>query len=118
LKRVDRRTFLVNSMRTGAVVAAGGSVGYYEWELFQPASSAAPKLPGAPVALKVNGQPGPVGVDPDDVTFAWQVSDPRRGAVQTAYRLTVTRPGAGGTTVWDSGAVASSQQAFVAYAGP
>ena len=32
MKRVDRRTFLVNSMRTGAVVVAAGSVGYYEWE--------------------------------------------------------------------------------------
>ena len=53
----------------------------------QPASSAAAKLPGAPVALRINGDPSPVGVDPDDVSFAWQVADPRRGAVQSAYRL-------------------------------
>ena len=117
MKRVDRRTFLVNSMRTGAIVAATGSVGYYEWELFQPASSAAARQPGPPVALKVNGEPSPVGVDPDDVSFAWQVADPRRGAIQSAYRLVVS-PAGGGAKVWDSAEVISGRQAFVAYEGP
>ena len=118
MKRLDRRTFLVNSMRTGAVVVAAGSVGYYEWELFQPASSTAAKLPGAPVALKINGEPSPVGVDPDDVSFAWQVSDPRKGAIQSAYRLMVSLAGDGGATVWDSAEVVSGRQAFVGYTGP
>jgi alpha-L-rhamnosidase len=118
VKRVDRRTFLVNGMRTGAVVVATGSVGLYEWEVLQPATAAAADLPGPPGTLRINGDTSPIGVDPDDVSFAWQVTDPRKGAVQTAYRLTVARSGSGGATVWDSGEVESSRQAFVAYAGP
>ena len=102
-EKVDRRTFLVNTVRTGAVAVAAGSVGFYEWEVFEPGSSRSEALPGPPRALSTNGEPTPVGVDPDDVSFAWQVADPRRGAVQTAYRLTVNRSGTSATTVWDSG---------------
>ena len=118
MKRVDRRTFLLNSMRTGAVVAAAGSVAYYEWELFETTTSHAADLPGAPEALKVNDDASPVGVDPDDVNFAWQVSDPRKGAIQSAYRIVVAHSGSEVATVWDSGDVESGRQAFVAYTGP
>lgn len=118
MRRVDRRTFLVNSMRTGAVAVAAGSVGFYEWEVFGPGTSSTGSLPGPPRGLKINGGPSPVGVDPDDVSFAWQVTDPRRGAVQTAYRLKVARSDASGGPVWDSGEVRSGRQAFVAYSGP
>ncbi len=45
---------------------------------------------GAPRGLTVNGVDGPVGVDPDDVLFAWEVNDPRRGARQSGYRIVVT----------------------------
>ncbi|MGO9344444.1 MAG: family 78 glycoside hydrolase catalytic domain [Acidimicrobiales bacterium] len=117
MKRVDRRTFLVNGMRTGAVVVATGSVGFYEWETLQPATAGAADLPGPPGSLRINGDASPIGVDPDDVSFAWQVTDPRRGAIQTAYRLTVT-PSAGGPARWDSGEVRSGRQAFVTYGGP
>ena len=79
---------------------------------------------GAPLALTVDGLTAPIGLAPDDVQFAWHVNDPRRGAVQRAYRLVVTRavltgPAAGtASPVWDSGRVESAQQAFVPYGGP
>ena len=84
----------------------------------------APGSPANPGALTVDGLVSPIGLDPTDVQFAWQVGDTRRGAVQSAYRLVVSRlsvAGAGAgtsTTVWDSGQVRSTEQAFVAYGGP
>jgi alpha-L-rhamnosidase len=124
VKRLDRRTFLKNGLRTGAVVVGAGSIGYAEWTVLQepPSSSnVTGSAPGTPVALTVNGDPSPIGVDPDDLYFAWQVLDPRRGAIQSAYRLTVSRadPGPGGSKkTWDSGLVSSGLQAFVPYTGP
>jgi alpha-L-rhamnosidase len=73
-----------------------------------------------PGELTVDGLPAPLGLAPDDVFFAWQLHDNRRGATQSAYRIEVTGPhdGSGRSpTVWDSGQVASSEQAFVAYGG-
>ena len=102
MRRVDRRTFLANSLKTGVVAVAAGSIGLEEWAVTQPVSSAAPDTRGQPLALSINGDPSPVGVDPDDASFAWELGDTRKGAVQTAYRLEVTR---GGTSVWDSGEV-------------
>ena len=87
-------------------------------------SSEAPGPPQSPVALTVDGLVSPIGLDPADVQFAWQVGDPRRGALQSAYRIVVSRlsgaTGGGGSsaTVWDSGRVLSSAQAFVPYGGP
>jgi hypothetical protein len=62
---------------------------------------------GGPRRLTVNGVEGPVGVDPDDVTFAWELDDPRRGTVQSGYRIVVTRADRTRTprTIWDSGHV-------------
>jgi alpha-L-rhamnosidase len=92
-----------------------------------PAATAS-AAPAAPTSLTVDGMPAPIGLAPDDVFFAWHVGDDRRGAIQQAYRIVVSRavggarPGDGGAgataMVWDSGQVLSSQQAFVAYAGP
>jgi alpha-L-rhamnosidase len=67
----------------------------------------------------VNGLVDPVGVDPDDCSFAWTLTAGGRGAVQTGYRLVVRRtdPGHRGLT-WDSGPVAGPRQAFVTYGGP
>jgi alpha-L-rhamnosidase len=70
-------------------------------------------------SLTVNGLVDPVGVDPDDSSFAWTLTARGRGAVQTGYRVVVRRtdPGHRGLT-WDSGPVAGARQAFVAYRGP
>ena len=70
-------------------------------------------------SLTVNGLVDPVGVDPDDCSFAWTLGASGRGAVQTGYRLVVRRtdPGHRGP-VWNSGPFDSARQAFVTYAGP
>ena len=84
----------------------------------------APGPPAEAVGLGVDGQVAPIGLDPTDVEFSWRVGDARRGAIQSAYRLVVSRPtlagpGAGSsTTIWDSGRITSSDQAFVPYRGP
>ena len=75
----------------------------------------------APDAMTVNGVVAPVGVDPDGVSFAWHVTDARRGAYETGYRVVVsrnasTKPGTS-DVVWDE-TVRSAQQAFVPYRGP
>ncbi|HLX87071.1 MAG TPA: hypothetical protein VKR22_01215, partial [Acidimicrobiales bacterium] len=65
----------------------------------------------------------PVGIGLTDVYFGWQVADNRRGAVQSAYRIVVSRPvlagpaRGGDPVVWDSGKVTSDAQAFVPYGG-
>jgi len=127
VRKLDRRTFLVNGLRTGVVVVAAGSVAYDEWSVTN-SGPGAQRLPGPPHALAVNQISTAVGVDPDDLSFSWVVSDPRRGALQSAYRLVVRRaePGGGGSTssartsaaAWDSGEVLSDRQAYVAYGGP
>ncbi len=79
--------------------------------------------PGAPRALTVDDLVAPVGIGLTDVYFGWHVDDNRRGAVQSAYRIVVSRPALGGpgrgaaSVVWDSGKVLSAAQAFVPYGG-
>jgi alpha-L-rhamnosidase len=119
--RSDRRTFLANSARASAAVA----VGSLPWGHLRPspvpaqwsASTSGPAQ--APMRLTVNGVAGPVGVDPDDVNFAWELDDQRRGARQDGYRIVVTTSPRTGTprTIWDSAHVTSSRQAFVSYGG-
>jgi alpha-L-rhamnosidase len=79
---------------------------------------------GAPTSLTVDDLVAPVGLGLTDVYFGWHVADSRRGAVQSAYRVVVSRPVLGGPergtapVVWDSGKVVSVEQAFVPYEGP
>ena len=80
--------------------------------------------PGAPRVLTVDDLTAPVGIGLTDVYFGWHVGDSRQGAVQSAYRIVVSRPALGGPrrgaapVVWDSGKVLSAAQAFVPYGGP
>src|SRR5207245_6561297 len=53
--------------------------------------------PGRPTALTVDVLAAPLGLDPSDVAFAWHVNDARRGAVQSAYRLVLSRFSVGGS---------------------
>ena len=102
------------------------SVGVIAWGTggWSPSAGAAGTAPRAPVALTVDGLSAPIGLDAHDIQFAWHVGDGRRGAVQVAYRILVSRPALAGkgagttTTVWDSGRVASTDEAFVRYRGP
>lgn len=82
-------------------------------------SSSSAAGPPPPRTLTVDGIAAPIGLSPTDVQFGWQLGDTRRGALQTAYRIVVSKPSNGGTstTVWDSGKVLSNQQAFVGYGG-
>ena len=79
---------------------------------------------GAPSALTVDDLAAPVGLGLTDVYFGWHDNDRRQDASQTSYRIVVSAPSlagpnrGGSTTVWDSGRVASAEQAFVPYAGP
>jgi alpha-L-rhamnosidase len=114
--KVDRRTFLKQGLRTGAVVAAAGTVGFEEWAVLQPSNATAASLRGAPTGLNANGLTSAVGLDPDDLSFAWELSDSKKSALQSAYRLILSHKGGG--TVWDSGEVSSPQQSFVEYTGP
>jgi alpha-L-rhamnosidase len=125
MERIDRRAFLAAGIRTGVVVAAGSAAAGVAAGAGLPGTASArgagPSSPGAPeppTGLTTTGVAAPVGVDPDGVQFAWRVVDARRGAVQSAYRVVVTGPGDSRATVWDSGAVTSGLQSFVAYGGP
>lgn len=127
MSRSDRRAFLANSLKTGAAAAVAGVAGSAAGTIAGPAAARAGAAtpagrPGRPTGLTVNGVASPIGVDPDDVSFAWRVTDGRRGARQAGYRVVVW-PSSAGTTAprrptWDSGPVAQARQAFVAYGGP
>ncbi len=125
MSRFGRRTFLASSVGVAAGAAAldaalppdpaGGSE-----SAARAGPSAAPESgPLRAGRLTVNGMVDPVGVDPDDCSFAWTLQATGRAAVQAAWRIVLGRtdPGRRGH-VWDSGPVPSARQAFVAYGGP
>ncbi|MGD0747021.1 MAG: family 78 glycoside hydrolase catalytic domain [Acidimicrobiales bacterium] len=129
MSRFGRRTFLASSAGVAAGAAAAGALpgvtppaGATDAErgLGRTGVLAAP--PPGPLratGLTVNGATDPVGVDPDDCSFAWTLQASGREVEQTGYRIVVRRtdPGQAGVA-WDSGAVVAARQAFVAYAGP
>lgn len=129
MTRFGRRTFLASSagVAAGGFVAAGGpagspSAGGARGTSRTVARIGAATRPPGPLhagSLTVNGLVDPVGVDPDDCSFAWTLQASGRAAAQTGYHVMVQRtdPGYAGT-VWDSGLVPTAQQAFVAYGGP
>jgi alpha-L-rhamnosidase len=133
--RSDRRTFLANGARASAAVAVG-SLPAAALRDTPPAalrdtppaarlddaspSGRGPSGPSrAPTRLTVNGVGAVVGVDPDDVHFAWELVDPRRDVSQGGYRIVVstTERTRMPRTVWDSAHVTSFRQAFVRYGG-
>ena len=75
-----------------------------------------------PVNLQVDDLNKPLGIDNATPRFSWQLDDPARGAMQTAYRVTVATRAEllanGKADVWDSGKVASGESLNVKYAGP
>ena len=70
---------------------------------------------GPPTALTVGDRDRPLNVE-GTPAFGWMPSSSKGDDVQTAYQLKVTK--ADGTSVWDSGKVASSAQSYVPYGGP
>ena len=130
MSQFGRRTFLASSagVAAGAAVAGGGAplpfpAGGVSGAADRPlrAADATTGKAGVlrPTGLTVNGLTDPVGIDPDDCSFAWTLRATGRAAVQGAFRVVVRRddPGHAGLK-WDSGPVQGARQAFVAYAGP
>jgi alpha-L-rhamnosidase len=73
--------------------------------------------PLTPAGLRCAHQTDPLGVAPDRVSLSWLLAGPGHGRAQTGYQVVVTEERPGGAAVWDSGRVASSEQADVGYQG-
>jgi alpha-L-rhamnosidase len=77
--------------------------------------------PGAPRALRCEYQVDPIGLGTRQPRFFWKLDDERPGACQSAYQLLVAsdpeRLAQGEGDLWDSGEVASDQNAHVVYRG-
>ena len=75
-----------------------------------------------PTALRCEAMSEPLGIDIRQPRLSWQLGDARRGTKQFAYELRVADSIAnlrqGGSSVWDSGRVESSESVNVPYAGP
>ena len=65
-------------------------------------------------ALRLNSRVEPVAVDDPAPLFSWEITSPRAGERQAAYRLTVRQ---GTVPVWDSGRVETAETIQQAYAG-
>ncbi len=66
--------------------------------------------------MKVNFMEQPLGIDDESPSFGWKMKSNRRGAKQSAYRLTVTEE-TSGEAVWDSGRVVSGISVGIRYQG-
>lgn len=79
------------------------------------------RSPAGVSSLLCEGQENPLGIDRGQPLLQWKISDTRRGAVQTAYRILVaSSPGLLGEDtgdMWDSGKVESGESVFVPYGG-
>ncbi len=75
----------------------------------------AARVPSAPADLRVGDRARPMNVEGAPL-FGWLPQD-GPNELQSAYQITVSKAG-DGVVVWDSGKVASSEQAYVPYAGP
>lgn len=70
------------------------------------------------VGLRCNHLVNPLGVHDAAPLLSWRLeAGERRGARQTAYRITVSTTRDGAADLWDSGRVASDQTQHIAYAG-
>jgi alpha-L-rhamnosidase len=74
--------------------------------------------PLTPAGLRCAHKVDPLGVAPDRVRFSWILEGAGSDRAQAAYQVLVTLGEADGPLVWDSGRVASSASADVAYRGP
>ncbi len=80
--------------------------------------------PLAPTHLRCEYHVDPLDLGERKPRFSWEVVDPRRGAVQSAYQIVVVKSrqdlpaSPAGQTAWDSGKVASRETCQIEYAGP
>jgi alpha-L-rhamnosidase len=98
------------------------AVGLLIGVLTVPVAITAQGVQPGPTALRVDDLETPLGIDDATPRFSWQVSDPSRGAKQSAYQVQVASSAdllkQGNADVWDSGRVNSGQALNVIYAGP
>ena len=82
MERIDRRHFLALGAKTTATAGTLALVGVADGS--SPAVAAGrtgtSSSPQLPIGLTTTGTAQPVGVDPDDVQFAWRLADHRRAA--------------------------------------
>ena len=101
-------------LRLGTLLAVGCAL-----PALPPASAA--EGPGEPMRLRCEYGVSPLGLDVKAPRLSWQVDDPRRGAVQSAYQILVAIDPAALAydqgTECDSGRVESDQSVHVVYAG-
>lgn len=70
--------------------------------------------------LKVCHLTNPLGIDEEVPTFSWQMTNGKRGAMQTAYRITVaeSKDALGDEKfLWDSGKITGSHSVGISYNG-
>ncbi|MGD0730559.1 MAG: family 78 glycoside hydrolase catalytic domain [Terracidiphilus sp.] len=83
-----------------------------------------PVVSTGPADLRVDNLRTPLGIDDPAPRFSWQLLDPARGAMQSAYEVLVaSRPellanNAARADVWDSGRIDSGKSLNVRYGGP
>ena len=98
---------------TGLAMIAGLAITMWE--------SVLEAAPSQPTETRIIDNFEQLGIDTPTPRFGWVISDPARGALQSAYQIIVAPSQAalasGTHSVWDSGKVASSQQYGVVYAG-
>ena len=65
--------------------------------------------------LLVNGLSAPMGIDKAQPVFSWKMQSSKRGAMQSAYCITVSDEN--GSCVWDTGWVESDRSVGIRYQG-
>jgi alpha-L-rhamnosidase len=84
-------------------------------------AAAADSAAAAPAKLQTDNLASPMGLDDLTPQFAWQLTDARRGARQTAYQIQVATTRelltSGKPDAWDSGRVASDRSLGLKYEG-
>ncbi len=92
-----------------------GTYGAAPWGSGVSTPNGSAKTPLSVASATTGQRVNPLGVDPAQVRFGWKLASSAAQQRQSAYQLVVS---AGGQDLWDSGRVASTQQADVAYGGP
>jgi alpha-L-rhamnosidase len=85
-------------------------------------AGAQPATVSAPTDLLCEALTEPLGLGVTEPRLSWRLTDSRRGVLQTAYEIRVSRSAEklahDQADVWDSGKIESGESVNVAYAGP
>lgn len=81
------------------------------------ALEAASTSPAKAVGLRCEYVENPLGIDERRPRLSWRMADVRRGARQSAYRITVSSTPRGEADLWDTGRVTSAETIGIEYSG-